>query len=120
MRTSIGNFLRELRIKKGETLKDMAEKLGVSSAFLSAVENGKKKIPESWSNRLKAIYSLDTNQVSLLKTAIIESSDLIELNVANVSTNNRRLAVTFARYFETLDESTANKIFEVLKNNSEK
>ena len=48
MLTSIGRFLRKLRIENGEILKDMAEALGVSSAFLSAVENGKKKMPESW------------------------------------------------------------------------
>ena len=43
MITSLGTFLRKLRLAKGEILKDMAECLGVSSAFLSAVENGKKK-----------------------------------------------------------------------------
>ena len=43
MLTSIGRFLRKLRIDHGEILKDMADALGVSSAFLSAVENGKKK-----------------------------------------------------------------------------
>ena len=45
MITSLGTFLRRLRLAKGEILKDMAESLGVSSAFLSAVENGKKKMP---------------------------------------------------------------------------
>ena len=44
MITPIGKFLRKLRIDTGEILKDMAEKLHVSPSFLSAVENGKKKI----------------------------------------------------------------------------
>lgn len=48
MLTSVGRFLRTLRIDHGEILKDMADVLGVSSAFLSAVENGKKKMPEGW------------------------------------------------------------------------
>ena len=43
MITSLGNFLRKLRFEKGEVLKDMAEKLGVTVSFLSAVENGKKE-----------------------------------------------------------------------------
>ena len=42
MITSLGRFLRKLRIDQGEILKDMADKLGVSVSFLSAVENGKK------------------------------------------------------------------------------
>ena len=57
MLISIARFLRKLRIDNGEILKDMAEALGVSSAFLSAVENGKKKMPEGWIEKLKAIYS---------------------------------------------------------------
>ena len=42
MLTSIGRFLRKLRIDNGEILKDMAEALGVSSA-LEAVT----KIPKT-------------------------------------------------------------------------
>ena len=49
MLTSIGRFLRKLRIDHGEILKDMADALGVSYAFLSAVENGKKKCPKDGS-----------------------------------------------------------------------
>ena len=63
MLTSIGRFLRKLRIDNGEILKDMAEALGVSSAFLSAVENGKKKMPEGWIEKLKSIYSFTAEQV---------------------------------------------------------
>jgi len=38
MLTSLGQFLRKLRLERGEILKTMADKLGVTSAFLSAVE----------------------------------------------------------------------------------
>ena len=44
MLTSLGRFLRKLRIDRGEILKNMAEKLEVTSSFLSAVENGKKRM----------------------------------------------------------------------------
>ena len=47
MITSVGRFLRKLRIDRGKILKTMAETLGVSSAFLSAVENGKKKFQDA-------------------------------------------------------------------------
>ena len=42
MITEYGKFLRKLRIDQGQILKTMAEKLGVSAPFLSAVENGKQ------------------------------------------------------------------------------
>ena len=43
MVTSFGKFLRNLRMDIGELLLNMADKLGVSPAFLSGVENGKRK-----------------------------------------------------------------------------
>ena len=56
MLTSIGRFLKKLRIDRGEILKDMAEKLDVTVSFLSAVENGKKHMPSAW-NDLQTVRS---------------------------------------------------------------
>lgn len=119
MLTSVGRFLRKLRIEKGEILRDMAKNLGISSAFLSAVENGKKKLPDSWLPKLEKLYSLTSVQIAELKDAIVESSDTIELNVRNASAENRQLAVSFARQFDTLDEETTKKLFSILKKNKE-
>ncbi len=43
--TPFGAKIRELRAKRGITLKDMAAALGVSSAYLSALEHGKRGRP---------------------------------------------------------------------------
>ena len=67
MVTSVGNFFRQLRINRGEILRDMAQNLGVSSAFLSAVENGKKRVPDAWISKLEKIYSLTPVQMAELK-----------------------------------------------------
>ena len=45
--TPFGARLRELRLNKHVTLQDMAAALGVSSAYLSALEHGKRGRP-SW------------------------------------------------------------------------
>lgn len=115
MVTSVGNFFRQLRINRGEILRDMAQNLGVSSAFLSAVENGKKRVPDAWISKLEKIYSLTPAQMAELKEAIMESSNIIELNIQNASMGNRQLAVSFARQFDTLDEETSQNMFEILK-----
>ena len=115
MLTSIGRFLRKLRIDNGEILKDMAEALGVSSAFLSAVENGKKKMPEGWIEKLKSIYSFTVEQVEELQAAVIDTNDAVELNLQNATPGNRALAISFAREFDSLDDETSRKIFEILK-----
>lgn len=119
MLTSIGRYLRKLRIDRGEILRDMATKLGVSSAFLSAIENGKKKMPESMLLNLENLYSLSADQIEELKTAVLESSDTVELNLVNASEGSRQLAVSFARKFESLDEETAKKIYNILKRHEE-
>ena len=119
MITCVGRFLRKLRIDRGEILKTMAETLGVSSAFLSAVENGKKKFPDAQLEKMEDYYSLTVNQMEELKTAVIESSDVVELNMSNVSFENRQLAVSFARKFDSLDEETSRKIINILNKHQE-
>jgi transcriptional regulator with XRE-family HTH domain len=43
--TPFGDRMRKLRAERGVTLKDMAEAIGVSSAYLSALEHGKRGRP---------------------------------------------------------------------------
>ncbi|MBO6758037.1 MAG: helix-turn-helix transcriptional regulator [Roseibium sp.] len=43
--TPLGAKIRELRAKRGISLKEMAEALAVSSAYLSALEHGKRGRP---------------------------------------------------------------------------
>lgn len=115
MLTSIGKFLRKLRIDNGEILRTMAETLGVSSAFLSAVENGKKKMPESWYKKLATAYSFSEEQKEALGKAVMDSNNTVEINLQNATHCNRELAISFARQFDSLDEETSQKIFEMLK-----
>lgn len=119
MLTSIGRFLRKLRIDNGEILKDMAESLNVSSAFLSAVENGKKKMPESWIEKLESIYSFTAEQSDELQAAVIDTNNSIELNLQNATPSNKTLAISFAREFDSLDDETSQKILEILKRHKE-
>ena len=114
MLTSLGRFLRKLRIDNGEILKDMAEVLGVSAAFLSAVENGKKKMPEGWIEKIETTYLLTAERVGELRAAVIDTNDAVELNLQNATPENRALAISFAREFDSLDDETSRKIFEIL------
>ena len=46
MLTKFGKKLRALRLENDQRLKDMADKLEVTAAYLSAVENGKRSVPD--------------------------------------------------------------------------
>lgn len=116
MRTNIGEFLRNLRMTRKQRLKDMAEILGVSSAFLSAVENGKKNMPNSWFEKVRTEYNISDEECDQMKKEALKSQNTIILNMKNASSVNRELAVSFARQFDKIDEETSNKILQVLKN----
>lgn len=51
-------YLREIRIKHDELLKDMADRLGMSSSELSAIEHGKKPMPEGFMKRIQTLYMI--------------------------------------------------------------
>ncbi len=116
MITSIGTFLKELRKANHENLKIMAGRLGVSSAFLSAVENGKKKFPRAWFYKISELYSLDDVQYGKLTKAVLESSYRIELNIENLHTPLRDLIIEIARNIEGLDNTMGEAMIDALNN----
>ena len=114
-RTHFGEFMRNLRLKQSEILKETATNLGVTSAFLSAVENGKKQIPSLWFEKISAIYNLNTKEKKELKNAIDTSKDKILIDTKDSSDKNKELAMIFARSFEKLDDKAMKKIKKLLE-----
>ncbi len=114
MLTSIGKFLKKLRIDRGEILKDMAEKLDVTVSFLSAVENGKKHMPGTWNEKICNLYNLNQMQRQEFTTAIAETEDAILMNLVNASLDKRELAVSFARRFDNIDDAQVEEIRKIL------
>lgn len=114
MLTSLGKFLRKLRIDRGEILRDMSVKLGVSVSFLSAVETGKKKMPASWNRLICDLYQLDNEQRKQFTTAIADTEQNIEMNFANSDMGKRELAVSFARKFPDINEKQIAAIRKIL------
>lgn len=118
MLTSIGKFLRKLRIDNGEILKNMADKLNVTVSFLSAVENGKKRMPTTWNQRICNMYNLNEQQRAEFTAAIAETEESLELNFQGVALGNRELAVSFARKFADFDSDQLEKIKKMLEEGS--
>lgn len=110
MLTQLGIFLRKLRLESGEIMKNMAAKLDVSSSFLSAVENGKKKMPDSWYDMIVNLYNLDKEKQDELMSAIEESQKSVEINLEDLSTEKKRLAFSFARELENMNKEEVDKM----------
>jgi transcriptional regulator with XRE-family HTH domain len=113
--TKFGEFMRILRVKNHEVMGDIAKLLGVSTPFLSAVENGKKNVPAEWFNIIVEHYNLTDEEQSELRDVIEKSKTQIKLDLSKSSDYQRYAALQFARSFGEIDENTAKKILELLK-----
>lgn len=114
MLTEFGKFCRKLRIDHGELLKDMADKLGVTSAYLSAVEVGKRNVPCEWAKKISQLYSLNQDEMKILQQAIANSQLQIKIDLRNKKEEDKALIIAFVREFEDLNENEKNKIKEIL------
>lgn len=112
--TRLGKLLRKLRIDHDELLLSMAQKLGVSSAFLSSVENGKRSAPASWVDTLTKEYSLTLDAQKEFEEAIAESVKQIRIDVNNVDLDIKNCALAFARSFDKLAEEDLQRIMEII------
>lgn len=109
MLTRFGKFCRKLRIENGELLFDMAQRLGVSSAFLSKVENGKSKPPMEWKEEIASMYHLSTKQVEELAISIDEARIKNTINISMMSSDEKDMMFAFARKLDSMDEADRNK-----------
>lgn len=110
----LGKLLKTIRIERGELLFDMAQRLHVSSAFLSAVENDKRSAPASWIDILTAEYNLSPIQQHELTEAVNESIKQVRLDVSSVSPNKRNCALAFARNFDDFTDDEIREILSVM------
>lgn len=108
MITLFGKFCRVLRIKHSEVLRDMAEKLGVSSSYLSAVETGKREIPSKWRNELIRLYKLTKEESEELIDAINQTRGEVSFDLTRFSDDDRARLIAFARKWD--DFGKENKI----------
>lgn len=115
MYTKFGEYVRILRIKHHEIMGDMADKLGTTTPFLSAVENGKKNVPKTWLNKLVKLYSLSSEEKADLETAIEESKLQAKISLKDSSLTKKEAALKFARSFDDIDDDTAAKIILLLE-----
>lgn len=114
MITSFGKELRKIRIDNNEVLKDMADKLGVTSSFLSAVEVGKKNVPNGWCTKIASEYRLSEKELESLEECAKESANSVKINLSTAQEPQRRAALVFARDFGSISEETAQKIINLV------
>ena len=113
--TEFGLELRKIRLCNNEYLGDMAEKLGVTVSYLSAVETGKRETPKAWVEIIISKYGLDKESAEALKRAYEMSKKTSKIDIGDESQERKTLAISFARELKNLDNEQIADILSIFK-----
>lgn len=115
MITAFGKFCRVLRIEHNELLKNMADKLGVTSAYLSAVEVGKRNVPAEWVYEISNLYELSEERKLQLQDAVDQSIMQVKIDLQKCNEQQKQVAVMFARKLDNLSKDELSDLFKIIK-----
>ncbi len=113
--TPFGARLRQLREDRGLRLKDMAEELGVSATYLSALEHGRRSKP-NWSfiQRVIHYFNIIWDEADELQRLADVSNPKITVDTAGLPPKATELANRLARDIGTLTEADLEALLETL------
>ena len=113
--TPFGGKLRDLRAQRGLRLKDMAAALGVSSAYLSALEHGRRGRPSSgFVQQISAYFNLAWDDVDELKRLAELSHPRIVVDTAGLTPRATELANRLAETIDRLDDETIERLLTLI------
>ncbi|MFC5386621.1 helix-turn-helix domain-containing protein [Aquamicrobium segne] len=104
--TPLGEKIRQLRRERGVSQKDMAEAIGVSPAYLSALEHGRRGVP-NWSLIQKIIgyFNIIWDEAEEFQQIAEASHPTVRVDTAGLSPAATELANLLARTIGRLDEA---------------
>lgn len=111
--TPFGRKLREMREARGVTLSEMAEAIGVSAAYLSALEHGRRPRPTpARLDQICAFFGVIWDEAEALKDLARLSNPRVTIDTAGLSPEATRLANRLAQRIRHLDDA---QIADLLK-----
>lgn len=115
MVTLFGKALRKYRIDADINQKQMAKDLDVTSAFLSAVEMGKKNVPDKMLSRLCDFYELSEElDFEFFESAKLSPSS-VKIDLSSSSAIDRELAVIFSCGIKIIPNSEKKELIAKLR-----
>ncbi len=113
--TPLGVRLRELRTEKGILQKDMAAALGVSPAYLSALERGRRGAPSfALLQRIVEWSGLIWDEADNLHKLAALSHPRVTIDTSDLSPRATLLANRLAGRIASLDEASIDRLNDLL------
>ena len=114
--TPFGERVRRMRRERGILQKDMAAALGVSPAYLSALEHGRRGAP-SWSFVQKVIgyFNVIWDEAEALETLALRSHPRIVVDTSGLSAQATELANALAAKIGDLSDEDAAELLSRLR-----
>jgi len=113
--TPFGARLRALRAARGVTLKQLAEALQISAAYLSALEHGKRGMPSvGLVHQVNEYFGLIWDDADELSTLARLSNPRVTVNTAGLTPQQTALANRLAQAIHRLEPDTVAALHEVL------
>ncbi len=114
--TPFGIKVREYRATKGIALKKMAEDLGVTSAYFSALEHGHRGRPGSGLiQQISGYFELDWDETEELKRLAELSHPRVVVDTAGLIPAATELANLLAESIHDLDEDTIEWVINEIR-----
>ncbi|WP_337880902.1 helix-turn-helix transcriptional regulator [Rheinheimera sp.] len=118
MLSEFGQKVRKYRIDLRLKLGEMAQGLSVTPAYLSAVENNKKKLTNELVEKVIAFLKLPSDEAEQLRDCAARSRTEHVINTKSQTGLANEAVAMFARNIESsaLTEEKAKRILEILGN----
>ena len=116
MLTEFGKFCRKLRVDHDETQQDIADYLGVTTAYLSTVEHGKRNISEKIVDKLISRYNLSGAKLNQFKSTITNSISFIKIHLHKMNSLDRELIMKIYYNLNELNDKDKRELIEVIDN----
>jgi len=109
--TPFGEALRRLRAQRGVTQREMAQAIGVSAAYLSALEHGNRSEP-SWEfiQRVIGYFNIIWDEAEELQMLAGLSRPKVTINTAGLNPKATEVANKLAAVIDRLDVPTLKQI----------
>lgn len=114
--TPFGEAIRKLREERGITQKAMAKELGVSAAYLSALEHGHRSKP-SWQfvQRTIGYFNVIWDDAEHLMELAGLSDPKITINTSGLNAKATEVANLLSKSIQTLSPEDLEKIYKIIE-----